>query len=245
MPAVPSTPRAAEVLVLAGPPAFSPARLHQRLAALRAVDSSVRGVYAEFVHLLELEAPLDDQAAELAAALLSYGPRHDLAPPLGTRLYTVTPRAGTISPWSSKATDIFRRCGLDQVRRVERGLRWFVEGGGRADLAPLLHNRMTEVARRDEAFEEVFAEGEPRPVGRTGRTEEALEAANARLGLALSTDEIAYLAAQYAELDRAPTDIELMMFAQANSEHCRHKIFNATDWLIDGKEPRKTSLFSA
>ena len=98
---------------------------------------------------------------------------------------------------------------------------------------------MTEVARAEETFDDFFGEGEPRPVERTGRTEDALEAANARLGLALSPDEIAYLAAQYTELDRAPTDIELMMFAQANSEHCRHKIFNAT-WEIDGAASEHT-----
>ena len=239
MPAATPTPRAAEVQVLAGPPAFTPARLDKRLAALREVDPGVRGVYAEFVHLLELDAPLNAAEADLAAALLRYGPRHHLAAPVGTRLCTVTPRPGTISPWSSKATDIFQRCGLDQVRRVERGIRWFVDGGGGADLAPLLHDRMTEIARVEETFDDFFGEGEPRPVERTGRTEDALEAANARLGLALSPDEIAYLAAQYTELDRAPTDIELMMFAQANSEHCRHKIFNAT-WEIDGAASEHT-----
>ena len=238
MPAPSKTPRVPEVQVLAGPCAFTPARLEKRLAALRERHPGIRGVYAEFVHFLQLDGALSDGEAELVRALLQYGPRRDLAEPVGTRVCTVTPRPGTISPWSSKATDIFRRCGLDAVRRVERGVRWFLDGGSAA-VTPLLHDRMTEVARLEERFEDIFAEGDPRPVERTGRTEEALAAANERLGLALSADEIAYLAGQYAELDRQPTDIELMMFAQANSEHCRHKIFNAT-WEIDGAAAEHT-----
>ncbi len=234
-----ATPRSSTVQVLAGPPAFTPARLAKRLAALRAVDPAVAGVYAEFVHFLDVEGALDADEAEVVAALLRYGPRHDLAPRVGTRVCTVTPRPGTISPWSSKATDIFRRCGLDGVRRVERGVRWFVDGGGHAGIAAVLHDRMTEVARVEERFDDVFAEGRPRPVARTGRSEAALRDANGRLGLALSPDEIVYLAAQYADLDREPTDIELMMFAQANSEHCRHKIFNAT-WDVDGAASEHT-----
>ena len=237
MPAATQTRRA--VQVLAGPPALTPARLAQRLAALREVDPAVRGVYAEFVHFLEVEGRLEAGEAELAAALLRYGPRRGLATPVGAPVCTVTPRPGTISPWSSKATDIFRRCGLDRVRRVERGVRWFVDGGDHAGLPAVLHDRMTEVARAVESFDDIFAEGRPRPVVRAGSSVAALERANADLGLALSPDEIAYLAAQYAELGREPTDIELMMFAQANSEHCRHKIFNAT-WEIDGAASGQT-----
>ena len=124
-----ATPRTSAVQVLAGPPAFTPARLAKRLAALRAIDPAVDGVYAEFVHFLDIDGALDADEAEVVAGLLRYGPRHDLAPRVGTRVCTVTPRPGTISPWSSKATDIFRRCGLDRVRRVERGVRWFVDGG--------------------------------------------------------------------------------------------------------------------
>ena len=241
VPADPHTPRASAVQVLAGPPAFSVARLGKRLASLRTVDPAVRGVYAEFVHFLEVDAPLRPDEERVAARLLSYGPRQATPAQVGPRVCTVTPRPGTISPWSSKATDIFHRCGLDRVRRVERGLRWFVEGGGGTDVTALLHDRMTEIARTGEVFDDVFAEGAPRAVVRTGRSPAALAAANERLGLALSDDEIAYLATQYAELDREPTDIELMMFAQANSEHCRHKIFNAT-WEIDGT-PSGETLF--
>ena len=229
----------AAVQVLAGPPALTRSLLAKRLDTLRAIDPAVRGVYAEFVHFLDVDGPLNADEAELAAALLRYGPRHDLAPRVGTRACTVTPRPGTISPWSSKATDIFRRCGLGRVRRVERGVRWFVEGGGHPGIPAALHDRMTEIARIEERLDDVFAEGQPRPVVRTGSSEGALREANERLGLALSPDEITYLAGQYAELQRAPTDIELMMFAQANSEHCRHKIFNAT-WDVDGEASEHT-----
>jgi phosphoribosylformylglycinamidine synthase len=203
--------------------------------------------YAEFVHVLQLAgAPSDGEVAKVAE-LLSYGPRQELPEPEGQRAFTVLPRRGTISPWSSKATDIFHTCGMESVIRVERGVRWFVEDGAdpsSVDTA-MLFDRMTEECWGDEDFAALFIEAEPRPL-RTidletgGRA--ALETANIELGLALSEDEVGYLLNAYAELGRDPTDVELMMFAQANSEHCRHKIFNAT-WRIDGVE-QPQSLFS-
>ena len=158
----------------------------------------------------------------------------------------VVPRPGTVSPWSTKATEIARNCGVD-LKRVERGVGWTFAGTWTAEerraLLPLLHDRMTEVILPDLAAAAVlFAVEAPRPLGRiplTGR--EALVDADSRLGLALAPDEIDYLLHAFTELGRDPTDVELMMFAQANSEHCRHKIFNA-DWTIDGVK-QDISLF--
>ena len=175
-------------------------------------------------------------------------------PPAGggdTYQLLVTPRAGTISPWSSKATDIARVCGLTAVRRIERGIRYGFSAAAAlpesalADLGALMHDRMTEMMLRDSSRAEVlFSHSQPQSARRIAlrRGRAALEAANSELGLALSADEIDYLLAAFARLGRDPTDVELMMFAQANSEHCRHKIFNA-DWTIDGR-PRERSLFA-
>ncbi|MCZ6709688.1 MAG: phosphoribosylformylglycinamidine synthase, partial [Gammaproteobacteria bacterium] len=178
-------------------------------------------------------------------ALLRYGPETDLPQLEGELVATVVPRRGSISPWSSKATDIFRICGLTQVTRVERGVRWFMdaESRGRAELEHLF-DRMTERLIADDQLGSVFTELKPQPLSvielhRDGPA--ALHNANKELGLALSEDEIEYLVGAYRELQRDPTDVELMMFAQANSEHCRHKIFNAS-WEIDG-QAESMSLF--
>ena len=174
--------------------------------------------------------------------LLSYGPRHALPARVGEPLCVVTPRPGTISPWSSKATDIVVRCGLDAVERVERGVRWYVAGSRRQELAALLHDRMTECPAFDDDFAFLTAVGQPRPLETVALGDDptaALVVANRSMGLALSDDEVDYLAACFAGLGRDPTDVELMMFAQANSEHCRHKIFNAA-WVVDGREAPQT-----
>ena len=227
--------------VLVGPPAFSRARLARTLRTLQRGQPEVRSVFAEFVHFLFVDGELDVQQRGIVAELLRYGPRCDLPEKTGTPLCTVVPRPGTVSPWASKATDIFHRCGLGVVARVERGVRWYFKGEGPTDL-DVLHDRMTQVVLFDEDFGVLNASDAPRPLQRIALGAEphtALEAANLRLGLALSADEVDYLAASFAALRRDPTDAELMMFAQANSEHCRHKIFNA-DWLIDGARQPKT-----
>ena len=174
------------------------------------------------------------------------------APPGGDPQLLVTPRPGTISPWSSKATDIAHVCGLDAVRRIERGTLYTLRAAGGLDRAQLtvlgavMHDRMTEAVGFELAdAQRLFANEVPRPLervalGNDGRA--ALRSADARLGLALSSDEIDYLVDAYQRLARDPTDVELMMFAQANSEHCRHKIFNA-DWIVDGAAQPK-SLFA-
>lgn len=228
------------IIELAGKSALS----QFSLAKVQAKESAVR--FAQHVHILNVDEALSDKERAQAERLLNYGPDLGLPAPDGQRLLTVLPRTGTISPWSSKATDIFAICGLDKVLRVERGVRWFFADGTRTQDLNLefLHDRMTETWQSDEDFASVFAVEAPRPLatvvlGENGQA--ALQAANLALGLALSDDEIDYLVDAYSTLERDPTDAELMMFAQANSEHCRHKIFNA-DWLIDGK-PAPKSLF--
>jgi len=203
--------------------------------------------YAEHVHVLKITRDLDEAERTRVRLLLDYGPSTDLATLCGERLVTVMPRTGTISPWSSKASDIFTICGLSGVERVERGVRWFVQEGTDPDTIDMqqLHDRMTESYFIDEDFAAVFDHSAPAPVAHVpilSQGREALEAANVSLGLALSTDEIDYLLEAYHGLQRDPTDAELMMFAQANSEHCRHKIFNA-DWVVDGQAQSK-SLFA-
>ena len=237
------------MLILRGAPALSDFRLQKTVARIAAVAGDQFRLSAEFVHFIELEGVLDDAQAQVLDRLLDYGPAHAPAAEQG-QLFLVVPRPGTISPWSSKATDIAHNCGLAQVRRIERGVAYWIDGiGSEAALhqaiTARLHDRMTEVVLADlGAAEVLFRHAEPRPLARIdvlhgGR--DALRTANAELGLALSDDEVDYLVESFTVLGRNPSDVELMMFAQANSEHCRHKIFNAA-WSIDG-EPQPHSLF--
>ncbi len=235
------------ILKLAGGAALPAFRLDKLNAALAPLRLSVRAT--RFWHFVEAERePTGPEAATLER-LLTYGP--DLPPPSASdergRLCLVTPRPGTISPWSSKATDIARQCGLEGlVRRIERGTAYHVEGEG--DLGPALprlHDRMTEavLASLDEA-DLLFRHVAPKPLAEIdvlARGRAALEEANRAMGLALAPDEIDYLLAYFEGHRRNPTDVELTMFAQANSEHCRHKIFNAS-WVVDG-QPQPQSLF--
>jgi len=237
------------MLEIAGASAFTPARLQKRLAAVRVRNPGVTNLTATFAHFVDVDGALSDGERQVLGRLLTYGPRISAAGGGSgpARRLLVVPRLGTISPWSSKATDIARICGLARVRRIERGI-WYAVAGDVADEAALrraLHDRMTEsvLASSDEAAG-LFAKAAPRPlaaVALAGDGRAALARANAALGLALAPDEIDYLVDAYATLGRDPTDVELMMFAQANSEHCRHKIFNA-DWVLDGA-PQELSLF--
>ena len=247
------------MLTLTGAPALSDFRTARLLAAVKARHPSVRSLASHFVHFVQTHRELTAEEHNIVEALLTYGPR--ISPGSGqspepstqspAQLIVITPRPGTISPWSSKATDIAHVCGLDAIERIERGMAFHV--GSEAALAddellaiaPLLHDRMTESAVfsfNDAA--RLFSHEEPRSlktVALLAQGRGALERANENLGLALSDDEIDYLAESFRRLGRDPTDVELMMFAQANSEHCRHKIFNAT-WEIDGAT-RDRSLF--
>ena len=222
------------ILVLEGPPALTRFALDKKRSSLDDFDGRL---YAEYVHLLSLSQALSEEERVRCDALLAYGPRHGMPGRSGSHVATVVPRLGTISPWSSKATDIFRICELDKVDRVERGVRWFVDGGGWEErMSAGLFDRMTQRLIPERELDSVFETLAPAPLATIALEADgmnALTAANERLGLALSEDEILYLWDAYGELGRNPTDVELMMFAQANSEHCRHKIFNA-DWTADG-----------
>ena len=239
------------MFTLPGAPAFSRFRLDKFLEDLRGLCPAVTSVAARHMHFAALDRELDEHELRLLKRLLSYGPSRTVAFPEGAFLLVV-PRFGTISPWSSKATDIAHNCGLDAVHRLERGVAWHIvsrrplRDDELALLAGPLHDRMTEsvVSRVDDAAR-LFERHAPAPLGfvdALGGGREALATANATLGLALSEDEIDYLLAHYLGIARNPTDAELMMFAQANSEHCRHKIFNAS-WVVDG-EPQQKSLFA-
>ena len=235
----------AEFLALRGFAAFSASRL-ARLQKLAGETSAGLGLTAEHWYFIELEAPLNaDETARLKQLL---GIPAELPAPPGGMLLLVTPRLGTISPWSSKATEIARNCGFALVKRIERGTAFHVAGvSGKASpesaLAARLHDRMTEsVMTSIDAARALFHHVAPQPlttVDLQGGGRGALVAANGELGLALSDDEIDYLASNFGKLGRNPTDVELMMFAQANSEHCRHKIFNAS-WTVDGVDQAMT-----
>jgi phosphoribosylformylglycinamidine synthase len=234
------------VKVLHGPAALSPFGARQLLSRLQKLDASITGVEAEYLHFVDSTRPLSETGATQLNQLLTYGTPFAGQP--STNCLLVTPRPGTISPWSSKATDIIHNSGLVAVKRVERGIAYYVKSATTPDLhllADAVCDRMTEAVLDDpQAAEILFAEAAPRKlieidVLKTGKT--ALQTANKTLGLALADDEIEYLYAAYQDLKRNPTDVELMMFAQINSEHCRHKIFNA-DWVIDG-QPQAKSLF--
>ncbi|HTA92410.1 MAG TPA: phosphoribosylformylglycinamidine synthase, partial [Polyangiaceae bacterium] len=235
------------MIVIAGKSAFSAGRTAKRLTKVQADNAAVSGLSARFVHFVDVgEAALGDAERSLLDRLLEYGPRDATAALSGTELWVV-PRLGTISPWASKATDIARICGLPQVRRIERGIAYVVAGQIRDEAALLrtLHDRMTEsVLSSEHEAEALFARATPKPfrtIDVLGHGRSALENANQSLGLALAPDEIDYLEQSFRALNRNPSDVELMMFAQANSEHCRHKIFNA-DFVIDG-EKQPLSLF--
>ena len=234
------------VLSYRGARALSDFRLAKLLAELKKAHPEVQGLAAEFWHFVETEVELQAGEQRLLERLLHYGVPLSGEYPRDT-LFLVVPRLGTISPWSSKATDIARNCGLKGVKRIERGVAYYLAFGApslaedRGRIASLLHDRMTEsvLATLDEAAG-LFQHVAPRALGRV--TLQQLDEANSQLGLALSEDEIDYLRAAYRSLGRDPSDAELTMFAQANSEHCRHKIFNA-DWIVDG-EKKDQSLFA-
>ncbi len=234
---------------LIGAPALSGFRISKLLDGCKAQGLSVDNIYAQYVHFADLSAPLSESESQVLAKLLTYGPKAETNATQGT-LFLVTPRPGTISPWSSKATDIAHNCGLKQIKRLERGIAYYVSAANLDDKAKdiiksLIHDRMMETVFEDMASaEKLFSTQEPAPltsVDIMSRGIDALREANVSLGLALSEDEMVYLNDSFHNLGRNPNDVELYMFAQANSEHCRHKVFNA-DWTIDGVHYDK-SLF--
>ncbi|NMY49843.1 phosphoribosylformylglycinamidine synthase [Pseudomonas sp. WS 5011] len=236
------------MLILRGAPALSAFRHGKLLEQLTSKVPAVTGLYAEFAHFAEVTGVLNADEEQVLARLLKYGPSVPVQEPSG-RLFLTIPRFGTISPWSSKASDIARNCGLAKIQRIERGLAYYVSGELNAaeaqQVADVLHDRMTQLVLDNlEGAAALFSHAQPKPltaVDILGGGRAALEKANVELGLALAEDEIDYLVTSFNGLGRNPHDIELMMFAQANSEHCRHKIFNAS-WDIDGESQEK-SLF--
>ncbi|TAL85079.1 MAG: phosphoribosylformylglycinamidine synthase [Rhodanobacter sp.] len=233
------------MIALDGQSALSPFRLERLNASLDALHHGVRVQASWFVYFIDAAAAPE---GELRQRLLAVLEAKDAAPEQAT--LWVVPRLGTISPWSSKATDILHGAGFDKdLRRVERGVAWRVSGlpavdaADRDALMALLHDAMTQsvLSRIDDA-QGLFLAGAPGDlvhVALGGDPQAALVEANHRLGLALADDEIDYLVERYAELGRDPTDAELFMFAQANSEHCRHKVFNAS-WTLDGEAQQQT-----
>ena len=228
------------MLIIPGARALSPFRLHKLGADIEASGLDLAVLETRYIHLVDFAAQLSADEIELLNELLQYGQvsRQDNSleiPDDSFRL--VVPRRGTTSPWSSKATDIARIVGIKKIRRIERGIGYWLSGAANERLLPLIHDRMTEevLNSTDAAF--LFNHHEYGPLRSVPLLElgsSALSAANMELGMALTDDEIDYLQTAFAELGRNPTDVELMMFAQANSEHCRHKTFRA-DWVIDGK----------
>ncbi len=251
------------MLILPGSNALSAFRSQRLLSQLQAVAPAIAAIQARFYHFIDTSAALSTDDTARLGAMLTYGePAAAAAKDGAVEEFFVIPRLGTISPWASKATDIAHNCGMAHVHRIERGIAYSVVlktgilgssiGAARklsADettaVAALLHDRMTEsVLRNASDASNLFSELEAKPfesIDVLGAGKQALEAANTELGLAMSMDEIDYLHEAFTRAQRNPTDVELMMFAQANSEHCRHKIFNA-DWTIDGVAQPK-SLF--
>tara|TARA_R110002124_G_scaffold19440_14_gene78016 strand:- start:748 stop:4644 length:3897 start_codon:yes stop_codon:yes gene_type:complete len=242
------------MLSLRGAAALSEFRLEKLADKITTIHPDIRLLHTEYVHFAQLRQTLSADRQEVLASLLAYGPQSnqvDVQALVDATLLLVVPRPGTISPWSSKATDIAHNCGLAEVERLERGVAWYVqlpdglEAPARAAFDALVHDRMTQTILPSlEQAEALFAHAAPRALTtvdilKGGR--QALQDADRDLGLALATDEIDYLLESFSGLGRNPSDVELMMFAQANSEHCRHKIFNA-DWTIDG-QPQPHSLF--
>ncbi len=240
------------ILRLRGTSALSKFRTDRLQAQLAESIPDLEALRAEYWHFVKLNASLDPEQEQVLENLLQYGPREQEVDAVGEKLL-VLPRLGTISPWSTKASDIAQRCGLSKIARIERGVIWYVKCRDHralserevSFLAQQLSDPMTESVVRDERLaRKIFDQSSPAAL-RTVKVMEggyaALVAANDEWGLALSDDEIGYLVEQFSRLERDPTDVELMMFAQVNSEHCRHKIFNA-EWVID-QQQKKESLF--
>lgn len=239
------------MLQFCGGRAHSPFRLEKLLKEIKTLNLPVTAIHAEYWHFCAVTRDLRDDELSALRKLLNHDQARENAQHPG-EFFLVLPRPGTLSPWSTKATDIAHHCGLAAVERIERGIAYYIQceselaADDKTRLMALLHDRMTEAvfAAFDDAAR-LFQHFAPKPLNTVDVMQggiEALRQANQTMGLALSADEIEYLAYHFQQMARNPTDVELMMFAQANSEHCRHKIFNA-DWIVDGK-PQDKSLFA-
>jgi phosphoribosylformylglycinamidine synthase len=233
------------MLTLQGAPALSEFRVQKLLEGSK--DIPGLGISSRYIHFVDLAEELKPAEQAVLERILSYGPAaetHEDINLAAGELRLVVPRPGTISPWSSKATDIARICGLTKVRRIERGVAYRISSSATLTSDQLdlvvsrLHDRMTEYVMADLDAGVLFEHAAPQPLSTVpvlaeGRA--ALQHANQVLGMALAEDEIDYLVDSFVDLGRDPTDVELMMFAQANSEHCRHKTFRAS-WTLDGED---------
>ncbi|MCR5027999.1 MAG: phosphoribosylformylglycinamidine synthase [Fibrobacter sp.] len=238
------------MIILRGSPALSSFRVQKLLSDFQQESLPVKGIYAEFVHVVDLESDLTSDKKSTLEKLLTYGPSLEAKEPEGS-LFVVAPRPGTISPWSSKATDIAHICGLSEIKRIERAIAYYVDfnGGVTEEVSKKvkakIHDRMTQkVFQAFNQLDVLFLHEEPKklvevPILTEGRL--ALERADKEMGLALAPAEIDYLVESFTALKRNPTDVELYMFAEMNSEHCRHKVFGA-EWTIDG-DKKDLSLF--
>ncbi|MEM7304353.1 MAG: phosphoribosylformylglycinamidine synthase [Pseudomonadota bacterium] len=238
------------MLIFRGGPAATPFRLQQQLKSVHKLAPQISQLESHWIYFIEKSGVLPSDQIGLLRSLLSVDKALSGTHKLDEEVI-VSPRIGTISPWSSKATDIIGLCGLGKTGRVERGILYSLPGYSNLEdsvrdlVQHELHDRMTQDVMLSLAqAQKLFDHQEPKPVRRLTSMEtlaDDIKACNSELGLALSEDEIDYLVQNYRELDRCPSDVELMMFAQANSEHCRHKIFNAS-WTIDG-QPKEETLF--
>ena len=237
------------MIVKEGPASHSPFKLESLLRRLQSIDQNIDDLGARFIHLIDSKNDPDEEQDRILDSILEYGPDWPFGTDEGYKVFTL-PRFGTTSPWSSKATDIAKVCGLNSIEKIERGVVFTLvlkdkDSAPSKEAIEMLYDRMTEVVITDlKQAKEIFSSLEPQPfsdVDILSDGKKALETANIELGLALNNDEIDYLLEQFTKLNRNPTDAELMMFAQANSEHCRHKVFNA-DWVIDGVD-KERSLF--
>jgi len=246
------------MLILHGKSALSHFRIEKLLQQLQTINADIQDINSQYIHFIASEEEMTQTDQFVLDRILDYGADSSLE-----RMNTtdnqileifVLPRIGTISPWASKATDIAHNCGLQNINRIERGILYHIalpksisiNESLKSELSQALHDRMIEVCFDDvDQAHLLFDTHQPEPFHRIDvlkQGQSALDNANSRLGLALAEDEIEYLVESFKKLERNPSDVELMMFAQANSEHCRHKIFNA-DWTIDGNKQEK-SLFS-
>ena len=238
------------MLILPGSPSLTDFARQKLLAQCHSQGIPLLDIQAQFVHFVDLSQEISDTQNAVLHKLLTYGPKRQSIRTLA-HSFVVVPRLGTISPWASKATDIAHNCGLSQIRRIERGNQFYFSTSiplseqQQEKIIQLCYDRMTQTVLAEPSdAQQLFVSQQPdtfTSVDILNGGRDALAEANKHFGLALAEDEIDYLVDNFTRLGRNPNDIELYMFAQANSEHCRHKIFNA-DWTIDGVEQPK-SLF--
>lgn len=233
------------MLVVCGGTALSQFRIDKKLASLKSICPSIKSISNRYIYIADTSSEFSKDESSILENLVDGKITKSDDESVSASCFII-PRPGTISPWSSKATDILHNCGLNKITRIERGILWRINIDSAPEqsqsflesIYPQIHDRMTQVVVTEiSQCEVLFRNSEPKQLSSIdilGKGKPALSHANNEMGLALSDDEVDYLCEAFNKLDRNPTDVEIMMFAQANSEHCRHKIFNA-QWTIDGQ----------